>query len=111
MRRLPKRMMPHGGLVSYRAKLGEGTYGPQHDDVEVVPKRAAIDDKRKLIRTADGRELMSQSRIALDLEHLMPVGSLVTIWRGRANERETTALVVAVADWPGLPQFVEIALE
>ncbi len=110
MRRLPKRYLPHKGLVSYRPKLGEGTYGPQYGD-PVVPKRAAIDDKRKLIRAADGRELMSQSRIALDLEHLMPVGSLVTIWRGRANERETTALVVAVADWPGLPQFVEIALE
>jgi hypothetical protein len=103
-------MMPHGGLIAYQPKLGEGTYGPQYG-AEVVPKRAAIDDKRKLIRTTDGREIMSQSRIALDLEHLMPVGSLVTIWRGQANERETTALVVAVAQWPGLPEFCEIALE
>lgn len=109
-RRLPKRYLPHVELVSYRPKLGEGTYGPQYG-AQVTPKRAAIDDKRKLIRTADGQMLMSQSRIAVDIEHLMPVGSLVTIWRGRANERESTALVVAVADWPGLPQFVEIALE
>lgn len=110
MRRLPKRFLPHKELVSFRPKLGEGTYGPTYGD-PVIPKRAAIDDRRKLIRTTDGRELMSQSRVALDPEHTMPVGSLVTIWRGRPNERESTALVVAVADWPGLPQFVEIALE
>lgn len=110
MRRLPKRYLPHKDLVSYRPKLGEGTYGPEYGE-PVFPKRAAIDDKRRLIRTADGRELMAQSRIALDSEHAMPLGSLVTIWRGRANERETTALHIAVAEWPGLPQFVEIALE
>lgn len=108
--RLPKRYLPHKKLAAYKPKLGEGTYGPSYGP-EVVVKRAAIDDKRKLIRTADGREIMSQSRIAVDPEHLMPVGSLVTIWRGRANQRETTALVVAVAEWPGLPRFVEVALE
>lgn len=110
MRRLPKRYLPHKGLVTYRPKLGEGTYGPQYGD-PVTPRRAAIDDKRRMIRTSDGREILAQSRVALDLEHAMPVGSLITIWKGRENERETTALVVATADWPGLPQFIEIALE
>ncbi len=110
MKRLPKRMLPHGGLVAYRPKLGESAYGPKHGD-EVVPKRAAIDDKQKLIRTADGRQVMSSARVALDREHLLPLGSIVTVWRGRSNERDTTAAVIAVAEWPGLPQFVEIALE
>lgn len=110
MKRLPPRYLPHKGLVSYRPKTGEGAYGPVYGP-PVTPRRAAIDDRRKLIRTRDGRELLAQSRIALDLEHLMPEGSLVTIWKGRGNERETTALLVAVAYWPGLPRFVEIALE
>jgi hypothetical protein len=110
MKRLPKRMLPHGGLVAYQPKLGESVYEEKHGD-EVVPERAAIDDKQKLVRTADGRQIMSSARVALDREHLMPLGSIVTIWRGRANERDTTAAVVSIADWPGLPQFVEIALE
>lgn len=110
MRRLPKRYLPHLKLVSYKPKLGESAYGPRYGD-EVVVDRAAIDDKQKLIRTADGRQLMSVARVAVDPEHLMPLGSVVTIWRGRGNEREATAAVVAIAEWPGLPQFVEISLE
>ena len=110
MIRLPDRFLPHRRLVTYRPKLGEGAYGPVYGP-QVVAPRAAIDDKRRLVRTADGRELVAQSRVALDLEHLMPEGSEVTIWAGQVNERTTTALVVSLAQWPRLPQFIEVALE
>jgi len=110
MRRLPKRLMPHRNLVSYRPKTGEGAYGPVYGPA-VVAKRAAIDDKRRLLRMTGGRELISSARVALDLEHLMPEGSLVTVWRGRPNELERTAVFVETADFDGLPEFVQITLE
>ena len=112
-RRLPSRLMPHRGLVSYEPKLGDGAYGPVHGAV-VVPKRAAIDETRRLVRNAEGREVVSEARIALDLpEHqALTVGSLVTIWRGRTNERTARVLAISTADgWPTLPTFLEAALE
>ncbi|MEW1706985.1 hypothetical protein AB0230_07060 [Microbacterium sp. NPDC089190] len=110
MRRLPERMMPHRDLISYKPKKGEGTYGPVYGD-EVICKRGAISDKRRYVRDRDGNEVISESRIALDLpDHDVPDGSLVTIWRGTPQERETTAIVTAVADWPRLPHFIEISL-
>ncbi|MGI6878834.1 hypothetical protein [Microbacterium sp. gxy059] len=104
-------MMPHGGLVSYRPKIGEGPRGPVYGD-EVVPKRAAIDDSHKLVRTATSAEASSSARVALDLpEHQVPLGSTVTIWKGRGNEREATVIAVGTGDWPRLPRFTELALE
>lgn len=110
MRRLPARFMPHKNLISYRPKKGDGTYGPVYGD-EVVCARGAISDKRRYVRDRDGNQVISESRIALDLpEHDVPEGSLVTIWRGTAQERETTAIVTSVADWPRMPHFIEISL-
>lgn len=112
MRRLPPRMMPHRDLVSYRPKIGESACGPVYGP-EVVAGRAAIDEKRKLVRSAEGKEVVSEARIALDLpDHVALVeGSLVTIWRGTARARTATVLATAVADWPRLPHFIEAYLE
>ena len=110
MSRLPARFLPHRGKVAYEAKLGEGTYGPRFAD-RVTPERAALDEKQKLVRTADGKQAMSSARIALDPEHEMPVGSRVILHPGTARERITQVIVVAEADWPKLPRFFEYALE
>ena len=111
-RRLPKRMMPHLQLVSYQPKLGEGAYGPVYGP-EVVADRAMIDEKRKIVRSREGNEVVSEARIALDLpdHEALTDGSLVTLWRGRARERTTTVIVTAVADVPQLPHFLEASLE
>lgn len=108
--RLPNRMLPHRGRVRYEAKLGEGTYGPRFAD-PVTPERAAVDEKQRLVRLADGSTTISSARIALDPEHEIPLGSLVTLDPGTARERTTTVIVAAQADWPRLPQFFEYALE
>lgn len=110
MARLPARMMPHKNLISYRPKLGESAYGPKYGE-EVVCARGAISDKRRFVRDRDGNQVISESRIALDLpDHDVPEGSIVTIWRGTPQERETTAIVTSVADWPRLPRFIEVSL-
>lgn len=111
-RRLPARMMPHHGLISYRPLLGSGTYGKDYGP-EVVCDRGAISDRRKYVRDRTGAERLSESRIALDSpDHAALVdGSLVTIWKGTERERTTTAIVTSLADWPRMPQFIEVALE
>mgnify|MGYP003582537396 CR=1 FL=1 len=110
MNRLPARMLPHRGKVAYEAKLGEGTYGPRFAE-QITPERAALDEKQKLVRTADGQQVMSSARIALDPEHSMPLGSRVTLHPGTDHERVTHVIVAAEADWPKLPRFFEYALE
>ena len=103
-------MMPHGGQVRYEAKVGEGTYGPRFAD-PVTPERAAVDEKQKRVRLADGSTAISSARIALDPEHDLPLGSRVTLHPGTPRERMTTVIVAAMADWPRLPRFFEYALE
>jgi hypothetical protein len=110
MRRLPARFLPHRRLISYKPKLGETAYGPKYGP-EVVCERGRISDHRKLVRSRDGREVISESRVALDPEHDVPDGSLVTIYRGTPRERETTVIVSSLADEPSLPSFIELALE
>ena len=110
--RLPARYLPHIGLVAYKPKLGDGAYGPVHGG-QVVPERAAIDETRRLVRNKEGREVVSEARIALDLpdHEALTVGSEVTLWKGRPNERTTTVIAVSIAEWPRLPRFLEAALE
>ena len=110
MNRLPVRFLPHRGKVRYEVKLGEGTYAPKYD-APVTPERSALDEKQKLVRAADGSLVTSSARIALDPEHVLPLGSRVTLHPGTPRERQTTVIVVAEADWPRLPQFFEYALE
>jgi hypothetical protein len=77
-----------------------------------VCERALIDDKRKLVRARDSREVVAEARVALDYpDHDVPEGSLVTIWRGTARQRESKVIVVSLADFPRLPRFTELALE
>lgn len=108
--RLPARMMPHKGKVRYESKLGEGTYGARYAD-PVTPERAALDEKQRLVRLADGSQALASARIALDPEHALTLGSRVTLHPGTPWERTTTVIVVAEADWPRLPKFFEYSLE
>jgi hypothetical protein len=108
--RIPKKLMPHGGLFSFKPKTGEGTYGPVFGD-EVTPKRCYIEDKRRLVRSSDGAEVVSQTRVWVDPEVVIPEGSEATVWKGTARER--TALVVggAYREFPGLPAHAEVDIE
>lgn len=108
--KLPARMMPHGGLVAYENKLGENAYGPQFAP-KVTPGRAALDEKQRLVRTADGRDVIATARIALDPEHVLTLGSRVTLHPGTPRQRVTYVIVAAEANWPRLPRFFEYALE
>jgi len=93
---------------------GNGGNGPLHDTpVTYSPTTGdgvLVDDTRKLIRGADGREVVSESTIFdPDVTHAATytVGSLVTLPDGRL----ATSLQVKVRDGAGvIPSYVEVAL-
>ena len=109
-RRIPKKLMPHGGCVEYEALLGTNAYG-QDFAAPVVPKRANIEDKVRLVRSSTGEQKVSSSRVWLDPDHHVPAGSRVTVWKGTANERTTTVIVCAYLHHPPLPEHYELSLE
>lgn len=100
--------------VTVRTFAGNGGSGPIHDTpVTYSPTTGdgvLIDDTRKLIRGADGREIVSEATIFdPDVSHAATytVGSLITLPDGR----EATSLQVKTRDGGGLvPSYVEVAL-
>lgn len=63
--------------VSVQRHKGEGPFGPAYEpEVTVLAK---VTTKRKLVRAADGAEVISEARVSMHVNTaLIPVGSLVT---------------------------------
>ena len=105
--RIPNRLMPHGGLASFKADVGHTGKGRALDK-EVVPERACIQERRRLVK-GSATETVSTATVWFDPEYRVPVGSEVTIWIGRDNQRTTEALEVQYLEHgPGLPAHVEV---
>lgn len=77
--------------VTVRTKNGEGSMGPIYGATETVPG-IQVDETQRLVRAADGREVMSSTTIRgpLPLAGKFVVGSLVTLDSGD---------VVTVVSW------------
>lgn len=75
---------------------GTGAYGPVWFDP--VPVMAAIDDKARLVRNADGIEVVSSTTVAMPATTpLIPVGSTITL-PVKYGERESQVIAYTVAD-------------
>lgn len=74
-------------IAPYR---GSGSAGDVFDDP--VEAEAEVIDRAELVRSADGDEVVSSTRVTVPLDTDAPVGSLVTVWPGEGAER--TALVL-----------------
>ncbi len=83
---------PH--KVSVRDLVSSGgmgsTYGPPRE------LAAEVLDEQTVVRTADGTEVVSSTRVTLPLPENVPLGSLVTVWLGDAYEREAEVLTAAI---------------
>lgn len=63
--------------ITVQRHAGEGPYGPAYEPAVTV--NAKVTTKRKLIRAADGSEVISEARVSMHVNTpLIPVGSLVT---------------------------------
>jgi hypothetical protein len=60
--------------------------------------RAEVKDEQRLVRNADGNEVVSSSSVTVPVSELVPVGSLVTVWPDKPREREAEVLAVGVDD-------------
>lgn len=108
---IPNRLMPHGGLVSYRPRLGTSAYEVMLGS-EIVPNRAKISDKTHLVRTSRGEEATSTAQVTLDPDHVVPLGSEVTVWVGTARARTSTVIAVSHHEHGDrLPTFTKVYLE
>lgn len=99
---------PH--TVSIRDLTGTGGMGDTFGPARTVP--AEVLDEQTLVRDADGREVVSSTRVTLALPEHVPLGSLVTVWPGQPYERQARVLTAAVnANEPPLDTFLLLRLE
>lgn len=75
---------------------GEGAYGPIFGPP--VTERCLVDDERKLVRNAEGSEVVSDLTIFLRAGAYYPAGSRVTV-----SGRTTTVIASKNRDGGGLP--------
>lgn len=83
---------PH--TVSVRDLTSQGGMGPAFGPARTVA--AEVIDEQTLVRDADGREVVSSTRVTLALPEHVPLGSLVTVWPGQPYERQARVLSAAV---------------
>lgn len=106
--KLPRALTPHEIVV--KIKTGDGAYGPIHADPERLDS-VRVEDKIRMVRTRDGREVVSTATVWLRPEHgHVSVGSLVTVWPGTEREREAEVLAVAHLHTPPAPTHDELNL-
>ena len=73
---------------------------------------AEVTDEQRLVRSADGEEVVSSTQVTVPLEPPVAHGALVTVWPGTSRERTATVLVVeTIYDDPPLPSFQVLSLE
>jgi hypothetical protein len=101
---IPGILFPHEATV--QAPAGEGAYGPVQADPVTIS--CLWEDKRRMVRTAEGREVLSSATVIAPPGTDIPAGSLLT--RGG---RTATVMHVATHDAGGLPtpNHVEVFLQ
>ncbi|GHH67616.1 hypothetical protein GCM10017673_14910 [Streptosporangium violaceochromogenes] len=101
---LPPWLLVHTVLVE--PFEGEGPFGPEYGEQTSV--RCMVDEKRRLVRSAEGAEVISETTVYAPLDTVCPAGSRVTV-----NGRVSTVLTSSRRDGGGLPtpDHLEITLQ
>lgn len=110
MPRLPAALTPH--TVDWQHVIGTNSKGKVYSPPQSLPE-VQIVDKRKLLRSTNGAEIVSDSQIYVNLgDAELEEGDLVTIWKGTYRER--TAKVESINTWdarnPRIPAYLEVFL-
>lgn len=103
---LPPHFTPHAVLVQ-ELRAGGGMGDTYAEPREVAAFTA---DEQKLVRAADGAEVLSTAQVTVNFDEHIPLGSLVTIWPGLSGSREATVLQVSRNHHPTLPSFQTLSL-
>ena len=86
-----------GQDVTVEPFTGEGPFGPEYGEQTVV--RALVEHKRRLVRDAQGSEVISETTLRMQLTETCPANSRVTLPDGTT----TTVLTSAPIDGGTLP--------
>ncbi|CAN7241858.1 hypothetical protein LJR045_000983 [Microbacterium sp. LjRoot45] len=105
----PAFFYPH--RVSVRDLVEDGGRGESWADPREL--RAEVKDEQKLVRDANGREVVSSTEVKVALDAAVPIGSLVTVWSGTTSQREARVIAVGRSDntGSGLDSFLRLSLE
>lgn len=103
---LPERFTPHTIVV--RDLQSSGGMGPAYADARDVAAFAR--DDQKLIRAADGSEVVSTGEVTVNFDEDIPIGSLVTVWNGSPGAREAVVVGASRNHHATLPSFQTLYL-
>ncbi|MGG7510953.1 hypothetical protein [Plantibacter sp. YIM 135249] len=107
--RIPDALMPHRN-TSYKPFLATTPTGKKYGPA-VTPERCQVEEKNRLIRNNQGKEVVSSTTVYLDPDHVVPVGSLYRVHIGTPHEKESTVITAAFLDNPNAPSHVVLMLE
>lgn len=100
-------LLPHSIIV--RPYLGTGPYGDVFGD-PVVVRRVFVEDRRRLVRSTTGEEVISETTVRTRPQVHIPIGSQVTVWPGTPHERTARVITANRFDHPSSWSHLEIAL-
>lgn len=94
--------------VTVRRYEGTGPYGEVFGDP--TTHRAFVEDRRRLVVSTSGEEVVSETTIYTDSNLSVPVGSQVTVWRDTPHERIARVITTSRYEHPGSWPHLEITL-
>jgi len=100
--------LPQPHTVTVAAYRGDGAYGPVYDPARQV-QPCFVDDARRLVRAADGSQVVSEATVYAPADTVAPAGSRLTLPTGRV----TTVITAKALTAAGLllPEHVELMCE
>lgn len=104
--RIPDMLMTHH--VTLQRFVGSTPVGDTFADPVTV--RASVEDVNELVIDGNGQEVVSSTKVFLDVENWVPAGSLVTVWAGQPQER-TAKVITAATFQNNVLANVELRLE
>lgn len=106
--RLPLALTPH--TVWIRDLLGTNSEGEVYGEPRRI-RHCKVEDRVRTIRDREGSEIISSSQVFVRPTAKVPQpGSLVTLWKGTAAEREATVQQVAYWHHPPAPTHYVVYL-
>lgn len=99
--RLQKRFTPH--TVTVRDLVGSGGMGANYANPRTVEDVWVVDERQVVIDAA-GAEVVSNAQVSTNLDELIPLGSLVTVWKGEPGERQAKVVKIGTFRHRRLPQ-------
>ena len=104
---IPLVLLPHA--ITVRPYLGTGPYGDTWGD-PIVIQRTYVEDRRRLVRSATGEEVISETTVRTRPREHIPIGSKVTVWQDTPHERTARVITANLFDHPASWPHLEIAL-